>query len=45
LHTKSKEYAISVWKHEENPDRIGINREPEELRPPETIINIAKLIS
>jgi len=27
-HTKPKEHAMSLWEHEENPDKIGINREP-----------------
>jgi hypothetical protein len=24
----AKEHAMSLWKHEENPDKIGFNREP-----------------
>jgi len=24
---KVKEHAISLWKHEENPDKMGINLE------------------
>jgi len=28
LHTKSEEHAMSLWKHEENSDKIGFNREP-----------------
>jgi len=24
----SKEHAMSLWKDEENPDKIGFNREP-----------------
>jgi len=28
LHTKSKEHAMSLWKHEGNRDKIGFNREP-----------------
>jgi len=27
-HTMSREYAMSLWKNEENADKIGINREP-----------------
>jgi len=26
--SKSKEHAMSLWKHEENPGKIEINREP-----------------
>jgi hypothetical protein len=44
-HTKAREDATSLWKHEENADKIGINREPLNPEPNNLSYNIFRCIT